>query len=265
MNSRLCASPEAIRAHRKASIFADYVRTTAEERQGSYEGRFAATALTSIQVDAQAIHGAVLSLCDGGWAFAAPVLLRTSFELLLSALVIARGEGDREYLGLRYTHAYLKAALREAQVGDSLRNDAREQLESAIGRLPVEVQMKVRQWAFKEPLEKFWYQPEFKGPSDVIKAYGNDAVRDQYQALCGPAHGGVLGLRVFRSEPDKVHPAPRCDPSPQSSALVLSSWFLTQITRCVAHLHNLLTDDVAAKLFAEHRLILKAIDSLPDR
>jgi hypothetical protein len=49
-----------------------------------------------------------------------------------------------------------------------------------------------------------------------------------YDVYSGGSHGGFIGLRILKDEPDHVHPNPRPDPHSQNLALAASARILLE-------------------------------------
>lgn len=258
MASCLCASEAALKVHRDATAFAEFVGEEVRHRVKSFKGRFAASALANLQTEAQVLHGAVLSLCDGGWAASATILLRTSMELLLSAIVIALGEDESEYLGFIYTRSFEKAASQDASTGPKARERAASQIAQAIERLPAHLRQEAREWASARGPVRYWYEPKFKGPDAICTKYERDDLRTQYRTLSGPVHGGLLGLRLYRDDPDRMSATPRSDPKSQSKVLVVSSYFLAETSFLRGLFHGLSIEGIRQQLRTEQRAVLLA-------
>lgn len=221
-----CELAEAVIVHRVVSTFAEKVIDTSRDLYGSgvaHPSRLAGGAMHSLSIDALVLHQAVGSLCATGWAAAASLQLRAQLEILGNSAVIWNAEESMGYMAFKYSHSFLVETWNDSRRSDALRANAKEQLENGISKLPPEFRERATAFAFQNPLPRYWYQPEFRGPLQVINKYGADDIDQVYRELSSPAHGGYLGLRKFRDDPDDVHARPRQDPHSGSRAMNISS------------------------------------------
>lgn len=140
-------------------------------------------------------------------------------DLLLSTAAITEDEGQAEYRGFKYTHSFHKALLSDQVTTPATREELSKQVAQAIDRLPAAFQERARHFVYQERLGAYWYCPEYMRPRDIIAKLSGPGIQSLYDTLSAGAHGGFVGLRVFKDEPDRVHPNPR--PDPLSQHLVL--------------------------------------------
>jgi hypothetical protein len=185
-------------------------------------------ALYALSADLFSVHRAVLSLCEDGWAFVAVPLLRTMIDFLMNAAVITEQKPEAEYRGFKYTHFFLKAQLKETRLSAEVRAGLRRQLENGIAQLPAGQQHKARHFIFQERLWSFWYCPEYRRPMDVLDRLLSAGIRFVYDTFSGGSHGGYLGMKVLKDEPDLVNPNQRADTRSQNLALSGSTRILLE-------------------------------------
>jgi hypothetical protein len=149
-------------------------------------------------------------------------------DLILSELVITETETEAEYRGFKYTHFFLKAQLNAPHLKGKLRKAVRAQIEEGIIRLPAAYQQRARDFMFRDRLRAYWYCPEYQRPKDVLDRLVRSDINRIYDVYSGGSHGGFIGLRILKDEPDRVHPNPRPDPRSQNLALAASSRILLE-------------------------------------
>jgi hypothetical protein len=216
----LCADPAILQVYEDAQEYAITVNTAiAQARDGRLLYPFCGGALYALTADLLAMHRAVLSLCAGGWAFTAVCLHRSMLDLLMNAAVMTEQLADAEYRGFKYTHFFLKAEHRAPGPSPEARASVRPQIEAGIGKLPANQRQKAKDFMFRVRMGGYWYWPEYKSPADVLDRLSTPEIKGIYDALSGGAHGGFIGLRIFKDDPDLIHPNPRADRRAQNMAL----------------------------------------------
>jgi hypothetical protein len=211
-NGLLCADPAIVRLHADAAEHAVKVNAAiAAARGGISLTPLAGGALHAIGADVLAMHRSTLCLCDGGWAFVAPVVLRPMLDLLLSTAVITEDPEQAEYRGFKYTHSFHKAMMRKTTTGPVDRERLSQQVRQAIALLPAASREKARRFVYQERAWPYWYCPEYDRPRKVIEKFSGPEIASLYDTLSAGSHGGFVGLRIFKDEPDEIHPNPRSD------------------------------------------------------
>lgn len=225
----LRADPFMLRLHTDAQAYASAVNASIAVAHGGVSPRpLSNAALYALSADLFGMHRATLSLCTDGWAFAAVVVLRSMIDILMSAAVVTETELEAEYRGFKYVYFFCKAQLIDPGLSIEERSTVRRQITEGIGRLPSAQQQSAKNFMFQERHYGYWFCPEFKRPTDVLDRLSNPDIRALYDAFSGGSHGGYLGLRVLKDEPDRVHPNPRADPRAQHLALATSTRFLIE-------------------------------------
>ena len=229
--------------------------TAEAEHQAGKGGPLLHGALLSMTSDMLCLHRSVWCLCNGGWAFATPVLLRTMMDLIISTLAVTHREEDREYMGFKYMYGFQKEGLATLEAPTSVKEEARADIANAIQHLSADDQARAK--AFLEAkLETYWYSPEYRKPSDVLAKTGSNPVLKRVYALfSGAAHAGFAGLREFRDQPWIIDSAPRADKVSQNRALFLSARLLLEFAAMRANVEA----PAAARLFG--RLISELADA----
>ena len=226
--SVLRAAPAILRLHADAQKYASAVNGSIAAAHGGVSPHpLSGGSLYALTADLFGMHRAILSLCEDGWAFAAVALLRSMMDLLLSAAVITEREPEAEYRGFKYTYFFLKARLKDATLSPGACTTLRPRIEKGIKLLAPEHQQRARDFMFKERLWGYWYCPEYKRPTDVLDRLSSAEVRALYDTYSGGSHGGYMGLRILKDEPNQVHPNQRPDPRSQNLALLVSTRLLS--------------------------------------
>lgn len=225
----LRADPLMVRLHADAQEYASAVNASIAVAHGGVSPYpLSSAALSALSADLFGMHRATLSLCGDGWAFTAVVVLRSMIDLLMSAAVITETEPEAEYRGFKYVYFFFKAQLMDPGLSIEERVTVRRQIDEGIEQLPPAHQQSARDFMFRQRLYGYWFCPEFRRPTDVLDRLSNPDIRALYDTFSGGSHGGYLGLRVLKDEPNRVHPNPRADPRSQHLALVISTRFLIE-------------------------------------
>lgn len=241
---------EALFVHQLTDRFAAWITEIGRRQPSETHPRpFAGGAIHCLSQDARVLHRSTRSLCMAGWVASAPLLLRAEFEILTNSAVIWNSGPDIEYMAFKYTHYFLVDTYRDQASSKEMRSRAKSELEKAIVRLPEEVRKKAREFAFHLKVPAYWYSPEVSGPTDAIKRFARSDVMDLYRSLSSSAHGGYLGLRLFRDDPDAIHAEARADPLAVTRALLGSSLF----TIDQAHIRALIDGSICEKEYEEVR------------
>ncbi|MFI5167026.1 MAG: DUF5677 domain-containing protein [Thermoanaerobaculales bacterium] len=206
------------------------LNNTAEEAyQAGHGGPLLHGSMLSMTGDILCLHRAVWCLCDGGWAFAAPVLLRTMMDLIISAVAVVSRKDDSEFMGFKYMYGFQKAGLASRNVTHSAKEDAQVDLEKAIEHMNPDDQARARTFLGAKLGTSYWYSPEYSSPSDVLDtAVQSPHLKSLYKGLSGATHAGFAGLREFRDHPEVIHSMPRMDKAAQNRALALSTRLLLE-------------------------------------
>jgi len=216
----LVADPNLVALHKATDDFGLRVAEVLVRENGPGERYpYAGGAFNSIAADQLALHRSVISLCSDGWTFATAPLLRTMHDLLISAAIIAEVEPEAEYRGFKYTHTFLKDNLSNMAFAPEQRTRIREQIEEGLNDLPASVKDKARAFMFKERHYGYWHCPEFKRPADAVDRLFAPAAQVVYRLFSGGTHGGYLGLRLLKADPDNIHPKQRAGAQSQKLAL----------------------------------------------
>jgi hypothetical protein len=84
-------------------------------------------------------------------------------------------------------------------------------------------------------------------------------IRFVYDTHSGGAHGGYLGLRILKDQPDQVHPNPRADPRSQNLALAGSTRILLEAMNIRDHFENAGAHQGAYHVLLRHLVSLRPV------
>jgi hypothetical protein len=204
--------------HEAASHYAvDVNFAISDQFEKKHPYPLAGGALYRLQADTLSFHEAVFALCVAGYVSCSAPLLRTQLDLLLSTAIIVHRRDEAEIRGFRCTHYFLKTMFIRSDADAQLRKRARQQIDFGIARLSAADQEKARDFIFKDRLPAYWYAPDYyHRPQEAADELLRDDMALYYATLSSAAHGGFLGLGLFRDQPDAIHPSPRENPRAQS-------------------------------------------------
>jgi Family of unknown function (DUF5677) len=217
--------PDEIRAqdiHEFAIFIADeYQKKSAKVNQGDEWGDIVRSALVSITHETVILHRALGDLCAMGWSSAATPIFRTMLDLMVSLLAIGHSPCP-PIAAFRYFHVGYKRETRRTEKSRKWRADARTFLLARISTLPQELQSAAKD-TLNEKDGAYWFQPEFKNPTEIIERFGNDQFQWLYRTFSAAAHGGFFGLRYFRDDPFGLSINPRLPLGRAGATLMLHS------------------------------------------
>lgn len=222
-----------VRLHGEACKYAVAVNAAiAAQLNSKHPYPIAGGALFRLAADTVAFHEAILALCATGWVSCSAPILRTLLDLLLSTAIIVERNDEAEIRGFRCTHLFLKAELSWSGSDNKLREGVRRQIDSGIARLSGSDQDRARRFIFHDRLPPYWYAPDYyHRPQEAADKLLGQELSRSYATLSSAAHGGFLGLGLFRDHPDAIHPNQRDDPRSQSLALCISTRIVLEQAR----------------------------------
>jgi len=237
--SHLRADPAILRMQADVQQYASSVNASIAAAHGGVSPHpLSGGALYALTADLFGIHRAILCLCENGWAFASVALLRSMIDILINAAVITERESEAEFRGFKYTHFFLKAQLHKGALSQEARTAVRTQINDGIRRLLPADRRRAEDFMFQERLRNHWYCPEFIRPTDVLDRLASPGIRFIYDTYSGGSHGGYMGLRLFKDDPDLVHPNPRADARSQYSAIAASTRIMLDTMNIRDHFEN---------------------------
>lgn len=190
----------------------------------------AQSAISVLMHDVACLHGAVRDLCLAGWAFAAPILLRSMLEGAMSVAVIANSDRpDVTAFKYFYAHVRNKKDIPAGLVAQ-FEEEVKRSTSMHLLQMTPEDQEVSKQFMTTEPRGYFWYSDMFKGPTAIIDRYLKPEIRVLYEMLSWGAHLSFYGSATFRDEPFQQSINPRKDPRAAGFALISSSRLLIEAT-----------------------------------
>ena len=256
----LVAEPKLVELHAAANEYCACINSDiAKANEADKRFPLSGGALFSIRADQFALHRTIMTLCTEGWAFAGSPLLRTMLELMLSTAIIVSSHEETEYLGFKYTHVFLKANLNNEQLPAAQRKRIREQVDEGIALLPSAFQERAKEYVFRERTSPYWYYPEFHRPGDAIAKLCPRDVSQLYAMYSSGSHGGYLGLKLLKDNPDDIHPNPRADKRSQNLALLSSVRLTFEVFRGCDRFEAAGTNDKLSKEFFDRYQELEPI------
>lgn len=190
------------------------------ERPSSHP--LAGTALFSLGADTLALHRAVRSLCEAGWAFCCPLLLRAQMDGIVNLFAITVPPKSSEYMAFKYFYSYLIDFMPNdisQTTGDRIKRD--------LDRLDEANRRKAEALLKSGKARAYWYQPEYKRPAQILDEHA-PMLNTLWTRFAGTTHGGYLGVRLFRDDKNTIHPGPRADRHSQDRALLVSSRLIVE-------------------------------------
>ena len=197
----------------------------------------AGTALFSLGADTLALHRAIRALCEAGWAFCCPLLLRAQMDNIINLFAITVPAHDPEYMAFKYFYSYLigfKTNDISQETQDQIKRDM--DLLDEVNREKAETLLKSG-----KPMA-YWYQPEYEKPSKLLAKHAAPILCTLWKRFSGTTHGGYLGVRLFRDNKNTIHPEPRADQSSQDRALLVSSRLIVEFFDLRCHFERIGTN-----------------------
>lgn len=166
-------------------------------------------ALFILTLDAVAVHRGVGALVDAGWPAPAAALLRTSFDIGISAMAIVNS-ATPPMAAFRYFYSGFRRHSRDQRFPSAIRHRMFDQIRQRLASLPPTLRTEAMR-VVREKDRPYWYGEEFATPATVLERFSSPEMVWVYAQLSGAAHGSFLGLRLYREDPDAItiNPEPR--------------------------------------------------------
>ncbi len=191
------------------------------EKPKTQPGDIIRSALGIIHHDALIQHRAIKVVVLEGWSSAGIGMVRTSLDLLVSAYAILNSS-DLYLSAFRYFFSSHRALSRDQSNDSEFRSWHRKDLADRIAQLPEKDREPAKNF-LKEPDRSYWFAPEWPNPSAVLEKHGLPGYDSVYRQISAGAHGGFLGLRVFRDESDEININPRLPVGYKGFAVMIAS------------------------------------------
>jgi hypothetical protein len=227
-------------AHDAATVYAFRVqKCISKKAEEDPKNLVAAAALSTLAHECVCLHRAISDLARAGWAFAAPILLRSLLEAGISIAVIIESARP-DVTAFKYFYSYVKDFLRDPathpapvlEFEDRIRAEAEAGIKANMAQMSPEDSATAEEWLRKPSSGHFWYSDEFSGPTKILEKHFSSETLYLYRTLSSAAHAGFIGMRMFRDDPELRDINPRKnDVGAIGMAMVLSAKLLADITR----------------------------------
>jgi hypothetical protein len=127
----------------------------------------------------------------------------------VSTLAIVNSVSPR-MAAFRYMYSGFRRLSRDQDVSSRQRKVIFDQIRKRIEQLPAELKGDAMA-VVRERDRRYWFSEEFVSPTAVLEEYGAKDMAWAYLQVSAAAHGSMMGLRLFRDEPDRIdiNPYPR--------------------------------------------------------
>lgn len=174
-------------------------------------------ATTVLHHDLLIAHASVLAIVEGGWSSSAAAVVRSMLDMYISQLAMYRSV-DSQFAAFKYLYASFRTLERDAAASASERCESREVLRTRIASLPERDRPAALEY-LRDRERGYWFSPEWRSPADVLERLGIP-LGFVYKQFSAAAHGGFLGLRTFRDDPDRLDIGPRVPPGYRSVGVI---------------------------------------------
>lgn len=207
--------------HHRATRLADECQRRSYHKFAGEPKDIVRGALFSISHDAVIVHRAIGELVENGWSSPGAALARTMLDLTVSMVAILQSKNP-PLAAFRYFNASHRQIIRDQSFGCETRRSLRELIRFQISQLPSEDRPAALQF-LKEKDRPYWFWEEWQSPAAVISAFASPKIQEAYKRFSAAAHGGYLGLRIFRDRSYEHDINPRLPPRKQASLVSISS------------------------------------------
>ena len=184
----------------------------------------ARTALALLVHDAVCLHRAILVLGGAGWAFATPILARAMLDLSHSAQVIVHAP-QPDVAAFEWLYAFAKDEIYRSSP------DVQKAIAAALAQMNPTHRKQAEAFLASPKIGAYWYSKRFKSPRAIIRAFGTGALQETWKFLSSSAHGGYMGMRLFRLDPFHLDINPREDASKAAMGIIQSIKLLNDLLR----------------------------------
>ena len=184
-------------------------------------------ALFVLTHDAVCVHRAIGRLVDAGWSGPGAALLRALIDLNVSTLAIVNSANPR-MAAFRYMYSGFRRHSRDQSLTSQQRKTIFGQIRQRMRMLPRKFKAEAMA-VVRERDRAYWFSEEFQSPTDVLERFGAPGVKWAYLQVSAAAHGSMMGLRLFRDEPDRIDINPYPVGAKALSLDISSCRFLTSL------------------------------------
>jgi hypothetical protein len=225
----------------------------------------ATSALSVLSHEMVCLHRAIKDLSLAGWAFAAPILLRSMVDAMCSIAVIANSDRP-DVAAFKYFYTFTKDFLhdptRAPDVVAAKEAPIRAELEASIiehmAQMTEGDQQAASNFQKQPPAGYYWYSDLFRGPTEIIKQFFSSDMLHTYKYLSLSTHAAFIGMRLFRDDPGLQDINPRKDPGAAGFAMIGSSRMLLESSRAIVLFRGLgdLGHDAVLKAMRDCRRLI---------
>ena len=223
---------KALAAHEGAIRYAVRLQRASSTKADSGETLVALSALSVLAHEAVCLHRAIEVLATEGWAFGAPILMRSMLDLALSALVIVNADRP-DVAAFEYLYAFTKSD--DYQSNPAAQKEAQESVDKHMKQMTPADREQAAGYLASTKSRPYWYSDRFSNPRAVIQAYGSPELEGMWRRLSSATHGGYIGMRMFRDDPFRLDINPRKDPRAAAFVLVGSTRLLIEMLHVWEH------------------------------
>jgi hypothetical protein len=210
-------------------------------------------AFADLHMRAVVIHRSIRDLCESGWTPVTGILIRTLIDIYVNCLAIAIEPDNSEFMAFRFLFAFQLSRVKDAAVPKKAQLEHRKEIETAILQLPSKDAARATALITDKTRKSYWYQPEFKSPSDLLKKTKGD-MPSLYRIFSAATHGGIVGLALLDDEPDTPNINPRQHPRQMPIAILGSARYLLEITFLRDQIEG--TEEILGYYFIKDKVLL---------
>ncbi len=221
---------EAIRLHATVRSYAIDANTESADKFNSQSTPMARSALSVLSHDCLTVHHAIVMLCMSGWSSPAAVLVRTQMDILISTMAITQHEKS-ELMAYKYLYLSFRQAIRDGTFPAAEQERSRKTCLDGLKLLSDDIGEEAKSYIFKGKRANYWYAQEYHRPTDFLREHsGHPEWERIYKDLSRAAHGGYMGMRLFRDGADGLDIGPREPGTAAERAIGLSAFVMLEQT-----------------------------------
>ena len=195
------------------------------------------SAIWALSHDSVCTHQAIFDACRCGWSSSGAVLVRTLMDLTISTVAIL-SSSNPELAAFKYFFSSYRTVLRDPSYRGEVLDVTRKLCREYLLLLAESDRKEAKRFLHNERKMAYWYSGEFTRPSEVIEKH-LPSLQGAFTLLSAAAHGGFLGTRAFRDDPDFHDVNPRRPKETAELVLMMSSRLLLEQTRLRAESEGL--------------------------
>lgn len=224
-------APSPMKLHPAATNLALKVQRSSARKYRNASNDIARDALFVLSHDAICVHRAIGELVEAGWSSPAAALARTLFDVWISVGAIVHNKKPT-LAAFKYFYSGHNSLSRDIVYPAAARAVTRKQVRERIKTLPPGDRADAIE-AMKDKERPYWFNPEWKSPSDVVALLGTEELELQwsYRQLSAAAHGSFFGMRLFSDRQNEISVNPGLPPGKTAHRVALiSARFLVELT-----------------------------------